>query len=159
MSAGSSRRDSDLDLLIYGAESCKTVYRALVDLLRKVGGSIRRLEQEELQDLHAVHKSDTPLTFHDFAQLQRRKVNAGRCRERAFFLWFFKQPEEFGERYGDRHYHVVGRATIRASIDGGSDAIFSPYCYRVQEATVLEGPQVDNLREIVTFRVRFSDQL
>ncbi len=156
---GTQQHDSDLDLLIYGAESCKAVHRALVVVLREAGGSIRRLAPEELQELHAAHRPDTPLSFQDFARLQRRKVNEGRYRDREFFVRFVKRPQEFGEEYGDRYYKVVGRATIKATVCDDSEAIFTPCCYRVRKVTILAGPQVDDLREIVSFRGRFSDQL
>jgi predicted nucleotidyltransferase len=156
---GTHRHDSDLDLLVYGETSGKSVHRALDDLLREAGGLVRWLDQDELRELHAAHRPDTPLTFHDFARLQRRKVNEGRYRDRAFFLRFVKQPEEFGERYGERRYQFVGRATVRATVHDDSDAIFTPCCYGVRKVAVLEGPQVDDLREIVSFRGRFSDQL
>jgi predicted nucleotidyltransferase len=153
------RHDSDLDLLVYGEKSGKAVHRALVGLLREADGPIRRLDQEGLRGLHAAHKPDTPLTFQDFARLQRRKANEGCYRDRAFFLRFVKQPKEFGERYGQRRYQFVGRATMRATVHDDSDAIFTPCCYGVRKSTVLEGPQVDDVREIVSFRGRFSDQL
>lgn len=156
---GTQRHDSDLDLLVYGEKSSKALHRALFDLLREADGPIRRLDQEELRGLHAAHRPDTPLTFQDFARLQRRKVNEGRYRDRAFFVRFVKQPEEFGERYGERRYRFVGRATVRATVHDDSDAIFTPCRYRVQKISVLEGPQVDDVREIVSFRGRFSDQL
>jgi predicted nucleotidyltransferase len=156
---GTQRHDSDLDLLVYGEKSSKAVHLALVNLLREAGGPVRRLDQGELRRLHAAHRPDTPLTFQDFARLQRRKVNEGRYRDRAFFVRFVKQPEEFGERYGERRYQFVGRATVRATVHDDSDAIFTPCRYGVRRITVLEGPQVDDVREIVSFRGRFSDQL
>jgi predicted nucleotidyltransferase len=156
---GTQRNDSDLDLLIYGTDSCRVVHRSLVDLLDGAAVSIHSLELEELQGLHAAHRPDTPLSFHDFARLQRRKVNEGRYRDRAFFLRFVRRPEELGEQYGDRRYKFVGRARITATVHDDSDAVFTPCCYRVGKATILAGPQVDDLREIVSFRGRFSDQL
>ena len=148
-----------LDLLVYGDTSAKAVHQTLVDLLREGDGSIRRLDQEELREIHAAHRPDTPLTFRDFARSQRRKVNEGRYRDRAFFLRFVRQPGEFGERYGERRYQSVGRATVRAIVHDDSDAIFTPCRYGVQKATVLEGPTVEDVREIVSHRGRFSDQL
>lgn len=153
------RPDSDLDLLVYGETYGKAVHRALVDLFREPDGPARRLDHEELRELHAAHRPDTPLSFHDFARLQQRKVNEGCYRDRAFFIRFVRQPDEFGERYGEWRYQFVGRATLRATVDDDRDAIFTPCCYGVRDVAVLDGPQVDDLREIVSFRGRFSDQL
>jgi len=156
---GTHRRDSDLDLLVYGEKSSRAVYRALAELLQEADGPIRMPDDEELGGVHAAHSPDTPLTFQDFARHQRRKVNEGRYRGRPFFLRFVKRPEEAGETYGQRRYQPAGRATIRAAVHDDGDAIFTPCCCSVRQVTALEGAPVDDLREIVSFRGRFSDQV
>lgn len=155
---GTHLPDSDLDLLVYGEESGRAVHRAVAGLFRQGGSPVRPLDEEELGRLHAAHSPDTPLTFHDFARLQRRKVNEGRYRGRSFFLRFVKHPGESDETYGDRRYRPVGRATIRATVAGHGEAIWTPCRYPLRQVTVLDGVRVDDLQEIVSFRGRFSDQ-
>ncbi|RLC63599.1 MAG: hypothetical protein DRI48_08310, partial [Chloroflexi bacterium] len=103
--------------------------------------------------------------FADFARLQARKVNEGRFRGRAIFFRFVKRPEETGERYGDRRFRPAGVTTVRARVTDDRDAIFTPCRYTVTAATVLGCPPASDratreldLREIVSFRGRFSDQ-
>lgn len=155
---GTHRPDSDLDLLVYGEEAGRAVHRAVAGLFRQAGGPVRPLDEKELRGLHAAHSPDTPLTFHDFARLQRRKVNEGRYRGRSFFLRFVKHPGESDETYGDRRYRPVGPATVRATVAGDGDAIWTPCRYALRQVTVLDGVMVDDLQEIVSFRGRFSDQ-
>lgn len=155
---GMHRPDSDLDLLVYGEESSRAVHRALEALRQEAEGPIRWPTGEELQEIHAAHSPDTPLAFHDFARMQRRKVNEGRYQGRPFFLRFVKRPEECDEAYGERRSQVLGRATVRATVSDDGDAIFTPCSYGVGQVTILEGEQVDDLHEIVSFRGRFSDQ-
>jgi len=152
------RPDSDLDLLIYGPANSKALYRALAELFEEAAGPVRQLTVDELRALHATHRPDTPLSFHDFCRAQRRKVNEGRFRQRPFFVRFVKQlrPQEC---YGERRYQFVGRATLQATVCEDSDAIFTPCRYGLEHVTWLEGPPVEDLREIVSFRGRFSDQV
>ena len=156
---GTQRPDSDLDLIVYGQASCKAMHQGLAKLLGEETGAVRRLEPEDLRGLYASHRPDTPLTLQDFVRLQGRKVNEMRYRDRAVFVRFVKRLQEYGERYGERRYQSVGRATLRATVHDDSDAIFTPCRYGVQDAVVLQGPQFGDVREIVSYRGRFSDQL
>jgi predicted nucleotidyltransferase len=155
---GTHKEDSDLDLVVYGDAAGRMIHRALRRLLDDPAGSIRRPNQEELATLHAAHRTDTPLSFANFARLQNRKTNEGRFRGRQCFIRFVKRPTEVEERYGDRSFETLGSAAIRARVTDARDAIFTPCRYRVEDVTLLEGPSVANLQEIVSFRGRFSDQ-
>jgi predicted nucleotidyltransferase len=152
------RPDSDIDLVVYGESEAKVVYKALVKLLSKPDGPIRRLREHELQALHAAHQPDTPLSFAEFQWLQERKINEGRYRDRTFFVRFVKQPSELGERYGQRGYQFVGRATLRARVCHARDVIFTPCVYGIDGVKFLNGAPIDDVREVVSFRGRFSDQ-
>jgi predicted nucleotidyltransferase len=156
---GTQRHDSDLDLVVCGEMSCRAVHQALTSLLRKGVGPLRRLGPEGLQSLYALHRPDTPLAFHDFARLQGRKVNEFLYRDRPVFVRFVKQPKEYSERYGERRYQAVGQSTLSAAVHDDSDAIFTPCRYGVRDAHIVRGPQIGAIREIVSFRGRFSDQL
>jgi len=151
------RPDSDLDLLVYGEASSRAVCQAVGELFEEPGGAVRRLTDAELRALHATHRPDTPLSFADFCRLQQRKVNEGRFRQRPFFIRFVKHLDP-PERYGEHHYQFIAQATIRATISEDDEAIFTPCRYGVEHAVPIEGPPVDDLREIVSFRGRFSDQ-
>jgi hypothetical protein len=162
---GLHRGDSDIDIVIYGEAACGAVHQALRCLLDDPSGPVRRLNSEELAALHASHRPDTPLSLADFVRLQNRKVNEGRFRGREAFIRFVKRPAEVKERYGDPRFEPLAPATIQARVTDDGDAavaerdgIFTPCRYAVEEATFPDGPPVANLREIVSFRGRFSEQ-
>ena len=155
---GMHRLDSDIDLVVYGEAAGLTVHRALGCLLDDSSSALRRPNREELAALHAAHRPDTPLSFADFARLQARKVNEGRFRGREVFVRFVKRPAEVGERYGERRFEPLGPATIRARVTDDHDAIFTPCRYGVEDVTFLDGSPVADLREVVSFRGRFSEQ-
>lgn len=155
---GLHRPDSDLDLIVYGEATGRNVYQTLRDLLDETGTPLSRPNRLELAALHSEHRPDTPLPFDDFARLQRRKVNELRFRGRETFVRFVKYPGEIKERYGDRRFEPLGAATVRARVTDDHDAIFTPCRYIVEAAALLDSDSVADLREIVSFRGRFSDQ-
>lgn len=156
---GMHRPDSDVDLVVYGETAGRAVHRALGRLLDDPSSPLRRPNQEELATLHAAHRPDTPLSFADFVRLQARKVNEVRFLGRQVFIRFVKWPAEEGERYGDRRFEPLESATIRARVTDDRDAIFTPCRYAVGDVTFLNRPSVADLRGIVSFRGRFSEQV
>lgn len=156
---GLHRGDSDIDIVIYGEAACGAVHQVLRRLLDDPSGPMRRPNSEELAALHASHRPDTPLSLADFVRLQNRKVNEGRFRGREVFIRFVKRPAEVKERYGDPRFESLAPATIQARVTDDRDGIFTPCRYGVEEATFLDGPPVADLREIVSFRGQFSEQV
>jgi len=163
---GLHRGDSDIDLVVTGEAACRAVHQALRRLLDDPSSPVRRPNPEELEALHAAHRPDTPLSLADFSRLQNRKVNEGRFRGRECFFRFVKQPAEVEERYGDPRFEPSGPARIQARVTDDGDAavverdgIFTPCRYAIEAVTFLEGTPVDDLREIVSFRGRFSEQV
>jgi len=149
---------SDLDLVVYGTEAGRKVYRALGHLLDDPSSEVTRLDEQGLRALHAVHAADTGVPLADFIRLQARKVNEGRYRGREYFMRFVKDVAEIGEKYGDRQYTALGPARIQARVTDDSEAIFTPCRYGIEEARFLVGEQVPDLREIVSYRGRFCEQ-
>ncbi len=152
---------SDLDLVVYGEAAAHAVHRALHRLLADPDShpdGLRRPNAKELAALHATHRPDTPLAQEDFVRLQARKVNEFRFRGRACFVRFVRQPDEAGERYGERRYEPCGTAVVRARVTDDRDGIFTPCRYGVAEAVFEGDVATADLREVVSFRGRFSDQ-
>jgi predicted nucleotidyltransferase len=156
---GLHRGDSDIDLVVYGEAASRAVHQALRRLLDTPSGPVRRPNAEELEALHAAHRPDTPLSLADFSRLQNRKVNEGRFRGRECFFRFVKQPAEVDQRYGDPRFEPLAPTTIQARVTNERDGIFTPCRYAVEAVTFLEGTPVADLREIVSFRGRFSEQV
>ena len=156
---GTHRLDSDLDLLVYGETNARTVHAALVDTLGRSDGPLQALDEAGLAQLHAEHRPDTPLSFADFARVQRRKVNEGLFHRRPFFVRFVQDPGEVRERYGERRFRYLGHTTLRTSVVDDRSAIFTPCSYGVEDAVVLDGPEAGDLKTLVSFRGRFTDQV
>lgn len=156
---GLHQPNSDLDLIVYGEVASRDVHQVLLDVLHESQGPLRRPNPEELAALHAEHRPDTPLAFDAFARLQSRKVNELRYRGRETFIRFVKRPEETDEHYGDRRFEPLRPAAVRGRVTYDRDSIFTPCRYVVEDAALLDGTPLSDLREIVSFRGRFSDQV
>lgn len=154
---------SDIDLLIYGAEHCQAARNALHGLLERSQGGLSYLDRAALQRLYAARVEDTRMSWEDFARHESRKTFQGLFRGRDYFIRYLKAPDENREAYGDRRYRAHGRAVVRARVVAGEDGIFTPCSYPVCEVEVIErsaGPDLPaaDLREIASFRGRFCEQ-
>jgi uncharacterized protein len=150
---------SDLDIAVFGAKNCQSVYKTLHRLLDDPSSpELRRLDDGGTEELFAQRAADTHMAFQEFVNLEKNKVNQGRFRERTYFVRFIKEPQEADEIYGHRRYTPLGRAEITASIADDQEAIFTPCRYLLSGVRILEGPRVSNLNEIISFRGRFCEQ-
>ncbi len=156
---GLHRSESDVDLAVYGEEESRAVHGALGRLLDSGLKPVRRLDGAELAALHASHRPDTPLTFSDFVRLQSRKTNEGYFAGIPYFIRFIKGKSEGEQRYGDTSYEPLGKATIRFRVTDDGDAIFTPCRYGVEDVLFLDRAEEADLREVLSFRGRFSDQV
>lgn len=148
---------SDLDLVVYGTENCWAVHRALRKL-RAAGGPVEPLDAQELAALYVSRGASAFCSPQAYAKYERAKAMQGLYRGRPYFIRFLKDPAELDERYGDRVYTPLGPAAIEATVVDARDSIFTPCGYRVTQVRILEGPHVEPLTEIVSFRGRFCEQ-
>lgn len=148
---------SDLDLIIYGSGNSRAVHRTL-QALRTAGGPVEHLGESDLATLYEERRASTFATREAYALRERAKAMQGRFRGRPYFIRFLKDAAEFDERYGDRIYIPLGQAAIEATVADARESIFTPCCYRVEAVRILEGPGVDGLTEIVSYRGRFCEQ-
>jgi uncharacterized protein len=138
---------SDIDLLVYGAESARRL-RAVID----------GLEAEGLTPLPAARRAawreETAARFglepDAMADLEARRWHYRLFRGRYVSLHPTRTDGEIRERYGERHYAPLGRAVIEARVANAAEAMFLPAVYRVADVRWLEGPP-GALDEVVSF--------
>ncbi|HZJ02857.1 MAG TPA: hypothetical protein VFE20_04105, partial [Thermoleophilia bacterium] len=149
---------SDLDLLVLGEAAGWAVREALLAMLAEPNGPLKRPNAAALQELHSLHRDDTPLTFSQFCRTQARKVNEGTFAGRGYFLRFVRPAEESRESYGDPRYAPAGPAKVSAVVMSAAGALFTPNHYALGDVEFLEGKPVGDLREVVSHRGRFAEQ-
>ncbi len=149
---------SDIDPIVYGSETCYKVYSALRRTLEDRKSLVRPYSLKELKGLFDFRSKDTVTSFEDFVRTDSRKVLQGKFMGRDYFIRFVKDWNEVEEQYGTILYKPEGYAKIKAKVVDDSEAIFTPCCYKIGNVKILEGPRVDAIEEIVSFRGRFCEQ-
>jgi len=152
------RKDSDIDVIVYGREDSLSVYEALKRLMDEGCEPISSYNLEDLKRLYDFRSKDTWMPLEDFIRIESRKPMQGKFLGRDFFIRFLLDWDEVNEEYGDRIYIPSGYAKVKAKVVDNSDAIFTPCRYVIDEVKVLEGTDISPLREIISFRGRFCDQ-
>jgi predicted nucleotidyltransferase len=156
--AGLTTEKSDIDPIVYGAESCRKAYAALQKLLKYKDSGFKPYSRPELQDLFDFRSKDTQMSFEDFVLVESRKAFQGKFMGTDYFIRFVKDWSEISEQYGDVCFKNSGYAKITAKIADSSDSLFTPCTYKVESVKVVEGPKLKPIQEIVSFRGRFCEQ-
>jgi len=156
--AGLHTASSDIDPVVYGVENCWKVHRALRRLLEMEDTPFKPYGLEGLRRLFDFRSKDTLVSFEDFVKTESRKVLQGKFMGRDYFIRFVKDFGEMTEKYGDVHYKNCGYGRVEAVVVDDSEAIFTPCTYKVEDVKVVEGPKLQPIREIASFRGRFCEQ-
>ena len=156
--AGLTTEKSDIDPLIYGVENCRKAYAALQRLLTRDDSCFKPYTHAELQELFDFRSKDTQISFEDFVLVESRKAFQGKFMGTDYFIRFVKDWSEIGEQYGDVTFNNSGYAKITANIADNTDSLFTPCTYKLENVQVVEGPKLQPIKEIVSFRGRFCEQ-
>ena len=156
--AGLHTAASDIDPVVYGVENCWKVHGALRRLLGMGDMPFKPYGLEDLRRLFDFRSKDTLMRFEDFVAVESRKIFQGKFMGRDFFIRFVKDFSEIGERYGEVQYKNCGYAKIEATVVDDLEAIFTPCKYKIEDVKIVEGPRLQPIREIASFRGRFCEQ-
>nr|MDO8090519.1 nucleotidyltransferase domain-containing protein [Candidatus Sigynarchaeota archaeon] len=152
-----AKKDSDIDIIVYGEKNCRKAYEALGTILRE-NPFIKAYNEKGLRRLYEFRAKDTLMSYEDFLFSEKRKRMSGEIGGVDFFVRFLKEPNEIGERYGDTRYVSLNSATIEGVTLDDRESIFTPCKYVVEHTKTLEG-EAPRITEIVSFRGRFCDQI
>lgn len=156
--AGLHTASSDIDPIIYGSANCRRVYSALREMLDDPSSLFKPYSKQDLKSLFDFRSKDTVVGFEDFDRTESRKASQGKFMGTGYFVRFVKDWSEFSERYGDIQYKNSGYVRIKATIGDDSESIFTPCKYMLEKATIIDGPRIPSITEIVSFRGRFCEQ-
>ncbi len=156
--AGLFTLQSDIDPLVYGSENCCKAYKALQTLLGTKNSRFKPYTLSELQALFDFRSKDTIMSFQEFEQVETQKAFQGKYDGTDFFVRFVKDWDEINEQYGDVCYENAGYAKVTATVADDSEALFTPCTYRIENVKVLEGPNLEPIAEVASFRGRFCKQ-
>jgi uncharacterized protein len=156
--AGLFTLQSDIDPLVYGSNNCRKAYTALQTLLKSKSSHFKPYTRQELQTLFDFRSKDTIMSYEEFEQVETRKAFQGKYGGVDYFVRFVKDWGEINEQYGNVCYENAGYAKVAATVFDDSEALFTPCTYNIKNVQVLQGPQLQPIEEIVSFRGRFCEQ-
>jgi predicted nucleotidyltransferase len=148
---------SDIDLTVYGLKNSLKVKDALMQQYFQRTGKIRRLEGATLNAWCRKKASIFPMTLNDAHNVYKRKWNFGVSEDTDFSIHPVKLEEEVNEEYADKIFEPLGAVVLGAVIVENSDSLFLPAVYRIQEARVIKGPQVNDVEEVVSYEGLYGD--
>jgi predicted nucleotidyltransferase len=152
------KNGSDIDPVVYGSENCKKVHSALKEMLNEPGSLFSSYSVDELKALFGFRSKDTSMSFQQFLRTESKKSFQGKFMGTDYFVRFIKDWKEIEEKYRDIQYKNVGHAKIQAVVADDSESIFTPCKYVIRDATFVEGPKLEPISEVASFRGRFCDQ-
>jgi len=142
---------SDIDITVYGLKNSLAVRNALDENYALSSSPVKRLEGKTLKTWCAKKARRYPLTYAEAVKLYERKWNLGVFETTLFSIHPVKLEQEITEEYGEKTYYPVGQAIIRAVVCDNTDYLFLPCVYRIEEAKIVEGPQVTDIVEVVSY--------
>jgi predicted nucleotidyltransferase len=154
---GLHEADSDLDLIVYGTDAGYKVKKTMEKLLKDKNSPFEAYDMKGLKELFDFRSKDTDVSFEDFVRTDSRKISHGKFMGKHFFIRFVKDPNEITEQYGSIIYKPEGNSKIKATVVDASQSLFTPCSYKLANVQILEGPHVEPIEKIVSFRGRFCE--
>jgi len=142
---------SDIDITVYGLKNSLAVKKALDENYALPSSPVKRLEGKALKAWCAGKARRYPLTSNEALKLYDRKWNLGVFENTLFSIHPVKLEQEVSEEYGGKTYYPVGPATIRAVVYGNTHYLFLPCIYQIEKVKVMEGPQVTDITEVISY--------
>jgi predicted nucleotidyltransferase len=149
---GVARKDSDIDLVIFGSDACRKFYSnlskditSIIGIERYAGTSL----EEHVSFRWGAHEKLRPV----LQEIEQAKVLQGLFEGFHFFVRLVKTPDDFDYVYGDFSYQMKGQQLVAGNVLDDSDSIFTPCEY------LIDCDKLPDLRKLVSYRGRFTEQI
>jgi len=159
---GLNKKDSDIDLVIYGTETSKRFQETLPRIFESPNG-IRKYTFEEYKAHYKFRAGGSGISFNDFYRSERNKLHQGIFRGKEFFIRYIKSPKDWNGSYYDYQFKNCGRIRLKAQVFDASDALFTPCTYNIKPTTLLDesdsqsGINPEKITKISSYRGRFCE--
>ncbi len=150
---------SDIDLIVYGRRASRAVQLALRRSHLAPEQGITGYHLDNYRQVYNLRWSGTGIPIETMLLVDELKSMHGIFGGYHYFIRAVLDRAEAKEKYGDRTYHQLGQARVQCLITNDRDSLFTPCRYEIDEVEFIEGEQVQNIREIVSFRGRFAEQV
>jgi predicted nucleotidyltransferase len=149
---GFATKDSDIDLIVYGAREGRNLYEALSALRNKTEG-FRAYNREEVEKVARSRWGDTGIDPRKFLDTEIKKVLHGFFFQTEYFVRLIGEPRDT-----ESSSKPVHKTTCRGIISEDKDSIFTPCRYGLRELTVIDPKGSLDLSELLSYRGKFTEQ-
>jgi len=149
---GVARKDSDIDLVIFGSDACRKFHSNLSKNITSIVGIERyagTLLEEHVSFRWGAHENLRII----LQEIEKAKVLQGLFEGYHFFLRLVKTPDDFDYVYGDVSYQTRGQQLVAGKVLDDRDSIFTPCEY------LIDCDELPDLRKLVSYRGRFTEQI
>lgn len=154
-----SKKDSDIDIVIYGSSAIKKSRIGLKNLFLE-NKEIKPYTIDEFKKLYVFKSKDTDISWKEFIKIEPRKIFQGTFRGIDFYIRGVKNWNEMEYFYGDFKIEYLYEATIEGIIEDSRESIYSPCVYKIRNANLLDtDKKLITIREIFSYRGRFCELL
>jgi len=149
---GLATEKSDIDLVVYGEQAGKTLYRSLKENSELING-LERYEGNYLQKHAQFRWGSNNQNLETLSLIESGKLLQGIFDGYEFFIRLVKTPEEVGFVYDDLSYEILGTRVLTCDVLDDSQAIFTPCEYKV------ECQEIPDLVNLVSYRGRYTEHV
>jgi predicted nucleotidyltransferase len=146
---------SDIDLTIYGSRASNIV-KNFVKKTRTRGGQIEPYEEDEMKKWCLARSSRFRLSVEETSKIAERRWDYCFYNGTYVSLHPIREDGEITENYGECIYHQLGIAKGTAEVSDGSEAIFLPATYKLENVK-LRTPQKIEVDQIISYEGIFCD--
>lgn len=141
---------SDIDIIVYGVKDSWKLQKALTE---HWGSKVpmQHLKGAALKEWSIKKAENYPLTAEEAEKIYDRKWNLGTFEDKWVSIHPVKLESEVAEDYGEKVYRPCGQVTVQAVVVDNTDSLFLPAVYNVEDVTVLDGSQVGDILEVVSY--------
>lgn len=148
-------KNSDIDLVVYGKKNGLRIYKWL-EKTRTEGGWILPYDEKSVKKVCMLRWGKSGLPVDKLIEIE--KVLQGLVDNKDYFIRLVRGWGDINRVYSDLRYVPLGKATIVAKIVDDRDSIFTPCKYVIEKCEILSGKIYGEIREICSFRGKFTEQ-
>ncbi|MHA2423428.1 MAG: nucleotidyltransferase domain-containing protein [Candidatus Thorarchaeota archaeon] len=149
---GVAKKDSDIDLVVYGSNPCRKFYSNLSKNIASIGGVERysgKLLDEHVSFRWGAHENLRNI----LRKIERAKLLQGVYKGHHFFVRLVKSSEDLDYVYGDVSFQMKGQQLVSGRIVNDDESMFTPCEY------LIDCDDFPTLRKLVSYRGRFTEQI
>lgn len=150
---------SDIDMIVYGRRASRAVQLALRRAHLVPDQGIAGYHLDTYRPVYNLRWSGTGIPIEKMILVDGLKAMHGVFGGHHYFVRAVIDWKEITEEYGDRTYRQLGYARARCQITQDREGLYTPCRYEINDVEFIKGTRKKNVREIVSFRGRFCEQV